>query len=70
MTTFLILAVCVVALWAGSKVLNRLHKVSSQDNMSGRPSPATFPSILINVWIRALSTCRQQESAVAALRVR
>jgi len=27
MTTFLILAVCVAVLWAGSKVLNRLHKV-------------------------------------------
>jgi hypothetical protein len=27
MTTFLILALCAVALWAGSKVLNRLHKV-------------------------------------------
>ena len=27
MTTFLILALCVVVLWAGSKALNRLHKV-------------------------------------------
>ena len=27
MTTFLSLALCVVALWAGSKALNRLHKV-------------------------------------------
>jgi len=27
MTTFLILALCVLLLWAGSKVLNRLHKV-------------------------------------------
>jgi len=27
MTTFLILALCVVAFWAGSKVLDRLHKI-------------------------------------------
>jgi hypothetical protein len=27
MTTVLILALCVVALWAGSKAMNRLHKV-------------------------------------------
>jgi hypothetical protein len=27
MTTFLILALCVVVPWAGNKVLDRLHKV-------------------------------------------
>jgi len=27
MTAFLILALCVVVLWAGSKALNLLHKV-------------------------------------------
>jgi len=27
MTTFIILALCVAVLWAGSKVLNHLHKV-------------------------------------------
>jgi len=27
MTTFLILALCVAVLWAGNKVLHRLHKV-------------------------------------------
>jgi len=27
MTSFMIVALCVVVLWAGSKVLNHLHKV-------------------------------------------
>jgi hypothetical protein len=38
MTTVLILALCVVVLWAGSKVLNRLHKVIAATNNPARGS--------------------------------
>ena len=36
MTTFLILALCAAVLWAGSKVLDRLHKGLSTTRTQSR----------------------------------
>ena len=45
MTSFLIVALCVVVLWAGSKVLNHLHKKHSEQHnpLRGSLTVEKFP---------------------------